>query len=257
MITSRPPTAMAILSSPADGNAYMCVIDGTTTPPEPWPGAGIAVNATVDASYWVVNGHDALTNERVMSALANGYVKATGGEPSTVAVIPVTDGGTGATNTVAARTNLGIGTIAVLNLNGNGTTYLNGTGTWTVPPVPARGALWRDHLDDGAVPCRVHASRSLGRAVRSHGAIAHHGRVGVARTRPRVVCFAGAYPRIESAHRGVALALIRHVGRRFTHARLGVGLGNAQAATVTTVTRSAARRAGSRMVPRSWTQAAA
>ena len=39
----------------ADGIAYMCVVDGTTTPPEPWPGANVAINATVDASYWVVN----------------------------------------------------------------------------------------------------------------------------------------------------------------------------------------------------------
>ena len=120
----------------SDGNAYMCVVDGTTTPPEPWPGAGVAVNATVDASYWVVSGHAALTNERVMSALANGYVKSTGGEPSTVAVIPVVDGGTGANNTTTARANLGVGSVGTLNLNGNGATYLNGTGTFTVPPLP-------------------------------------------------------------------------------------------------------------------------
>jgi len=120
----------------ADGIAYMCVVDGTTTPPEPWPGGGIAVNATVDAKYWVVSGHAALTNERVMSALANGYVKSTAGEPSTVAIIPVAEGGTGASTPANARTNLGIGTVGPVNLNGNANTFLNGTGAWTTPPVP-------------------------------------------------------------------------------------------------------------------------
>lgn len=121
----------------ADGIAYMCVVDGTTTPPEPWPGIGVAVNATVDATYWVVNPHSALTNERALSALANGYVKSTGGEPSTVAIIPVTEGGTGASTPALARTNLGIGTVGPVNLNGDPNTYLNGTGNWTTPPVPS------------------------------------------------------------------------------------------------------------------------
>jgi hypothetical protein len=118
----------------ADGNAYMCVVDGTTTPPEPWPGGGMTVNATVDATYWLVSAHGALTNARVLSALANGYVKATAGEPSTVAQIPITDGGTGASNTADARTNLGIGSVGVLDLDGNAAHYLNGAGQWTTPP---------------------------------------------------------------------------------------------------------------------------
>jgi len=125
----------------ADGIAYMCVVDGTTTPPEPWPGTGVAVNATVDASYWVVSGHAALTNERVMSALANGYVKSTGGEPSTVAVIPVAEGGTGATTASAARTNLGIGTVGPVNLSGDASTYLNGAGAWTSPAGVPSGSI--------------------------------------------------------------------------------------------------------------------
>jgi hypothetical protein len=118
----------------ADGNAYMCVVDGTTTPPEPWPGGGMTVNATVDASYWVVSAHGALTNARVLSALANGYVKATAGEPSTVAQIPITDGGTGASTTAQARTNLGIGSVGVINLDGNAAHYLDGSGNWSTPP---------------------------------------------------------------------------------------------------------------------------
>jgi len=121
----------------ADGIAYVCVVDGTTTPPEPWPGGGVAVNATVDATYWVVSPHGALTNERVMSSLANGYVKATLGEPSTVAQIPITDGGTGAGTPAAARTNLGVGNVGTLNLNGNAAQYLDGTGAWTTPPQSA------------------------------------------------------------------------------------------------------------------------
>jgi hypothetical protein len=125
----------------ADGIAYMCVVDGTTTPPEPWPGTGVAVNATVDASYWVVSGHAALTNERVMSALANGYVKSTGGEPSTVAVIPVAEGGTGATTASAARTNLGVGTVGPVNLSGDASTYLNGSGAWSTPQGVPSGSI--------------------------------------------------------------------------------------------------------------------
>lgn len=144
----------------ADGIAYMCVVDGTTTPPEPWPGVGVAVNATVDAKYWVVSGHAALTNERVMSALANGYVKSIAGEPSTVAIIPVAEGGTGASTAANARTNLGIGTVGPINLNGNANTYLNGAGAWTTPPVS-------EGVPSGAIilmtiPCPVGYTRVAG-----------------------------------------------------------------------------------------------
>jgi len=75
----------------ADGVAYMCVVDGTTTPPEPWPGTGAAVNIGLDATYWTVSPHTGLTNERALSLLGNGYVKSTAGEPSVVPSIPPGD----------------------------------------------------------------------------------------------------------------------------------------------------------------------
>jgi hypothetical protein len=158
-----------------DGIAYMCVVDGTVTPPEPWPGVGIATTVgppgpqgpqgptgatgatgatgpqgpqgiqgtpgpegaapAVDASYWVVGAHGTLTNERALNTLVNGYVKSTAGEPSTVAVIPVAEGGTSATTAADARTNLGVGNVGTLNLNGNPAYYLNGAGAWAIPPA--------------------------------------------------------------------------------------------------------------------------
>jgi hypothetical protein len=105
----------------ADGIAYMCVVDGTTTPPEPWPGVGIASavgppgpagpagpagptgpqgiqgvpgpagGAVADATYWLVSPHANLPNARALNALGNGYVRSIAGIPATVATIPAAD----------------------------------------------------------------------------------------------------------------------------------------------------------------------
>jgi len=138
-----------------DNIAYMCVVDGTTTPPEPWPGVGAATaigppgpqgaqgiqgppgtNAAIvaDATYWTVSPHAALVNERALNALANGYVKSTAGEPSIVAVIPVAEGGTGAVEPTQARANLGCGNVATANYNGSSAYFLRGDGVWGIPP---------------------------------------------------------------------------------------------------------------------------
>jgi hypothetical protein len=45
----------------------------------------------------------------------------------------VTNGGTGATSASSARTNLGLGTVAVINTNGSTTTFLRGDGTFATP----------------------------------------------------------------------------------------------------------------------------
>lgn len=137
-----------------DGIAYMCVKDNVTTPPEPWPGVGIASSigpkgdkgdkgdvgpegppgpqgeqgepgpaggSIADAQYWLSAVHASLPNARNFGGLANGYVKSivTGAvsNPITVGVIPITDGGTGASDAANARTNLGIGTMGVQNAN--------------------------------------------------------------------------------------------------------------------------------------------
>jgi hypothetical protein len=115
----------------ADGIAYMCVVDGTTTPPEPWPGVGVAVAATVDAKYLVVRVTPPDQRARDESLANECQIHC--GRTLDSGVIPVAEGGTGAT-TAAARTNLGISTVGPINLNGNANTFLNGAGGWTAPP---------------------------------------------------------------------------------------------------------------------------
>jgi hypothetical protein len=75
----------------SDGIAYMCVVDATFTPPEPWPGIGVAANIAIDGSYWIAKAHSSLFNARVMDGRGTGYVRSAAGEPSVVATIPLTD----------------------------------------------------------------------------------------------------------------------------------------------------------------------
>ena len=95
---------------------------GPAGPQGPVGPQGPEGTAGVDATYWTVSPSAGLVNERALNALANGYVKSPGGEPSTVASIPVADGGTGASSAAGARTNLGLGTLAVQNENAISTT---------------------------------------------------------------------------------------------------------------------------------------
>lgn len=123
---------------------------GNTGPAGPTGAQGPAgVNGAIDATYWTVSAHAQLTNERAMNSLANGYVKSTAGEPSTVAVIPVSDGGTGGTNAGAARTNLGVGNVGTLNLPGTTNTYLRGDGQFVAVP---------DNMPSGAIILSLQAA---------------------------------------------------------------------------------------------------
>jgi hypothetical protein len=88
-------------------------VPGPTGSQGPQGATGPSGSAIADATYWVVSAHGGLSNERALASLANGYVKATAGEPSTVASIPVADGGTGATTAAQARANLGLGDVAL------------------------------------------------------------------------------------------------------------------------------------------------
>lgn len=166
----------------SDGIAYMCVVDGTVTPPEPWPGIGISTvvgppgppgppgtSAAVDATYWLASAHASLPYGKNLGALSNGYVKNFGGSPLIVGVIPLAEGGTGATTAPNARTNLGLGTMAVQNadnvnitngsigvgvlsaftgINSNG--YVNVTGQLTADTVLG-GSLVKSNADVIAV----------------------------------------------------------------------------------------------------------
>lgn len=98
--------------------------------------AGPAGGAPTNAQYWTSTADANLTQETNLGALASGYVKSavTGGvsTPSTVATIPVTDGGTGAANAAGARTNLGLGTMSVQNADNVAITGGNITATSVV-----------------------------------------------------------------------------------------------------------------------------
>lgn len=48
--------------------------------------------------------------------------------------VAIANGGTGATTAAAARTGLGLGSLATVNTSGVATQYLKGDGTWGVPP---------------------------------------------------------------------------------------------------------------------------
>lgn len=84
--------------------------------------AGSDAAIVADAQYWVSTAHGVLSAERNIGALASGYVKstvATGvSTPSTVATIPIADGGTGVTTglTVLNADNLTSGTVPAARL---------------------------------------------------------------------------------------------------------------------------------------------
>jgi hypothetical protein len=87
-----------------------------------------------------------LSSESAIGALADGFVKHTGGTPATVAdPIPVANGGTGAATAGGARTNLGLGTMAIQNANAVAITGGNVAGETFVPtddPIPAVDIDW-------------------------------------------------------------------------------------------------------------------
>jgi hypothetical protein len=84
--------------------------------------AGTDAAIVADAQYWVSTPHATLSAERNLGALASGYVKSTVttgvSTPSTVATIPIADGGTGVTTglTVLNADNLTSGTVPAARL---------------------------------------------------------------------------------------------------------------------------------------------
>jgi len=80
-----------------------------------WVRTGSTNNEFGAAPYITKTAHDSLTAEFALGQLDSGYLKVTTitGEPaSQVIPIPLTDGGTGGTSASAARTSLGLGTLA-------------------------------------------------------------------------------------------------------------------------------------------------
>lgn len=125
--------------------------EGDPGPPGIQGPAGADAAIVADAQYWVSTPHATLTAERNLGALASGYVKATTAAgvatPSTVATIPIADGGTGVTTglTVLDASNLTTGTVPAARL--------------TAANLPAHAAL---HNAGGADALAIDAAAATG-----------------------------------------------------------------------------------------------
>jgi len=104
--------------------------------------AGIDIVASPLAMYAnaansALTAQTAQTAQTAVSATTAGSATTATTAGNVSGTVAVANGGTGATNAAAARTNLGLGSVATLNTSGVGTQYLKGDGTWGVPPAAA------------------------------------------------------------------------------------------------------------------------
>ena len=132
-LTSSPYSIRTLSAATAD-SAPAGTLTGTT------------LNSSVTASSLTSVG--TLGNLTVTNPIAGSV---TGNAANVTGTVAVANGGTGAVNATNARTNLGLGTLAIVSPTGtaNSTTFLRGDNAWAVPAVGVNNTFFNQFSNPG------------------------------------------------------------------------------------------------------------
>jgi hypothetical protein len=132
---------------------------------------GTTLNSSVTASSLTSVG--TLGNLTVTNPIAGSV---TGNAANVTGTVAVANGGTGAVNATNARTNLGLGTLAIVSPTGtaNATTFLRGDSAWAVPAAGVNNTFFNQFSNPGgAAAATVFIALSGGGNFTTEAAIAN------------------------------------------------------------------------------------